>query len=59
MKRTQREIIRLERELQDAERIINDPRRRLWAKSARAFFSAKLDQARLDLEALRIGRWPS
>lgn len=54
--RLRREIERLERELVNADAARAS--RPHWANGACAFFSAKLAQARTDLAALLIGRWP-
>jgi hypothetical protein len=57
VKRLEREVERLERELVNARFELDSPMRRNWAKGAVPFFTAKLEQTCLDLEALRRGVW--
>lgn len=62
VRRLEREVLRLESEIVDAERLLGQGvsiSRRRWARSARAFLTAKLAQTRTDLAALKIGTWPS
>jgi hypothetical protein len=51
----QREVERLERELDDASRMLKAGSNVTWAAGAVPTFRMKLARANVDLEALRIG----